>query len=137
MPELTHYERLLVSPRASASEIRDSYRRIAWQRHPDLNRGAGTADMAAINDSYRVLSNPGLRAVYDQWLAPSGLVVAAPRWPSGPSTQADAEASAWERVADDPAGSFVVIPTHGRLLFAATALAALSVLLVGVASTLR
>jgi molecular chaperone DnaJ len=59
-----HYETLGVRPDATAAEIRDAYRALARQHHPDrgpVDPGA----MAAINEAYRVLGDPARRAVYD------------------------------------------------------------------------
>lgn len=64
---MTLYERLGVSPQASAGEVRDAYRRLARQHHPDRG-GLDPAAMAALNEAYRVLRDPARRAVYDQSL---------------------------------------------------------------------
>ena len=58
------YAVLGVSRDASVVEIRDAYRRLARQLHPDRARDAGDG-MAAVNEAYRVLGDPGRRAVYD------------------------------------------------------------------------
>jgi molecular chaperone DnaJ len=70
----THYDVLGVRPDASAQAIRDSYRARARVHHPDRGSGTqgddvtgpATATMAEINEAYRVLSDPGRRAVYDR-----------------------------------------------------------------------
>jgi len=59
-----HYRTLGVGPDASAVQIRDAYRRLARRHHPDRDRD-GAATMTAINEAYRVLGDPGRRAVYD------------------------------------------------------------------------
>jgi molecular chaperone DnaJ len=57
-----------VSPTASQDAIRAAYRELAQVAHPD--RGTGSADsMVQINEAYRVLADPGRRAVYDRSLA--------------------------------------------------------------------
>jgi molecular chaperone DnaJ len=63
----SHYDVLSVSPDASAEMIRESYRRLAREFHPDRTAGsaAGGDKMPLINEAYRVLSDPGRRAVYD------------------------------------------------------------------------
>lgn len=66
----THYDVLGVRPTASADEIRAAYRQRAREAHPDALAGSSAArsnqaDMAAINAAWRVLSDPGRRAVYD------------------------------------------------------------------------
>lgn len=74
----THYEVLGVRSTASADEIRSAYRTLARRVHPDAQAvgsaagRAGGADMAALNEAWRVLSDPGRRALYDASLrAPS------------------------------------------------------------------
>lgn len=66
----THYSVLGVSDDASPSEVRDAYRRLARVHHPDRTAAsaAGGDRMPAINEAYRVLSDPGRRAVYDATL---------------------------------------------------------------------
>jgi molecular chaperone DnaJ len=59
-----HYETLGVRPDATAAEIRDAYRALARRYHPDRG-GADPSAMAAINEAYRVLGDPGRRAMYD------------------------------------------------------------------------
>ena len=67
---MTHYERLAVGRNATQEEIRNAYRRAAREAHPDRNAGQGAEGrMAAINDAYRVLSDPARRRVYDAELA--------------------------------------------------------------------
>ena len=72
----THYEVLGVAPDAPTHTIRSSYRARARIHHPDhavatAHDGAGhrAVSMAEINEAYRVLSDPGRRAVYDRSLA--------------------------------------------------------------------
>lgn len=63
----THYSVLGVHAGASQESIREAYRRLAREFHPDRTSGsaAGGEKMPAINEAYRVLSDPGRRAVYD------------------------------------------------------------------------
>ena len=50
---------------ATPDEIRSAYRAAARRHHPDA-AGAGSAEaMAALNEAYHVLSDPGRRALYD------------------------------------------------------------------------
>jgi hypothetical protein len=77
---ITHYERIGVSPTASRDQIRDAYRRMARRHHPDARDG-DTTRMAALNEAWRVLSDPARRAMYDVSLrapAPAGSVRPAP-----------------------------------------------------------
>lgn len=59
-----HYQALQLSPGASLAEVKDQYRHLALQNHPD--RGGDQAAMSKINDAYITLSDPTLRAGYDQ-----------------------------------------------------------------------
>lgn len=63
----SHYDVLGVPTTASATTIRESYRRLAREHHPDRTMGSavGGQEMPMINEAYRVLSDPGRRAVYD------------------------------------------------------------------------
>lgn len=63
------YWAILGVPRgASLEEIRRAYRRLAWQYHPDRNRGDATAEqrMREINEAYEVLSDPDLCARHER-----------------------------------------------------------------------
>lgn len=50
------YEVLGLSRSASSAEIREAYRRLARESHPDLSRDRYSDKMAEINDAYRQLS---------------------------------------------------------------------------------
>lgn len=54
-----------MSPDATAAEIRSAYRRLAREHHPDARGGAASAEMAAINEAWHVLSDPARRVRYD------------------------------------------------------------------------
>jgi curved DNA-binding protein CbpA len=73
---VTHYDILGVARTASAVEIRDAYRRLARRHHPDQGPGRNATAMAAINEAYRVLGDPGRRAVYDAELRGASTVTA-------------------------------------------------------------
>ncbi len=64
---MTYYQQLNVPPEASAQQIKEAYRRLAFEYHPDRNTGDPSAaeKMKAINEAYAVLSNPGKRRQYD------------------------------------------------------------------------
>ena len=65
--DVDHYELLGVSPQASDAEIRAAYRRAAKRWHPDANDHAEAhRRMRALNEAYRVLSDPQLRRDYDR-----------------------------------------------------------------------
>lgn len=64
------YVVLGVTPVASADEIRQAFRQLARQYHPDANPGdpAAAEHFKVVNEAYRVLGTPQLRAAYDQAL---------------------------------------------------------------------
>jgi curved DNA-binding protein CbpA len=80
----THYDNLKVARNAPVEVIRAAYRVLCQKYHPDLNPGntRATKNMAIINTSYEVLSDPDRRRKYDlhllqqeqpprQWTTPS------------------------------------------------------------------
>ncbi|MCC6717377.1 MAG: J domain-containing protein [Acetobacteraceae bacterium] len=62
------YDILGVTPTASAAEIRTAYRRLAKQKHPDINPGNKNAaeEFAAISSAYALLSDADKRARFDR-----------------------------------------------------------------------
>jgi curved DNA-binding protein CbpA len=62
-----YYKILGVRQTASDVEIKSAYRRLARQRHPDVNSGSKRAarDFAILALAYRTLRDPGKRALYD------------------------------------------------------------------------
>lgn len=64
------YRRLGVRPGATHGEIRQAYRRLARQLHPDLRhdgeREAAQREMAELNLAYAILADPERRAAYDR-----------------------------------------------------------------------
>ncbi|MGZ3666930.1 MAG: J domain-containing protein, partial [Ktedonobacterales bacterium] len=64
------YAVLGIAPTASADDIRQAFRLLARQYHPDANPANPEAveRFKIINEAYRVLSTPQLRAAYDQAL---------------------------------------------------------------------
>ena len=65
---MNHYERLCVSSAASEAELRQAFRRAAREAHPDRHGDTSSAEMAEINDSWRVLGDPERRRAYDELL---------------------------------------------------------------------
>ncbi len=62
------YDTLEVSQNASEAEIKKSYRRLARQYHPDVNKDPAAEDkFKEINAAYEVLSDKDKRAKYDQF----------------------------------------------------------------------
>ena len=64
-----HYEVLGVPQAAALDEIRQAYRRLAREHHPDRHGGRTTPEMAKINEAWRVLSDSGRRGLYDASIA--------------------------------------------------------------------
>ncbi|MGB3203288.1 MAG: DnaJ domain-containing protein, partial [Nodosilinea sp.] len=67
-PEPAHYYSVLkVDRQASLSAIKQAYRQLARQLHPDLNPndGAAAEQFKALNEAYEVLSDPAKRRQYD------------------------------------------------------------------------
>ena len=56
-----------VSPDANDKQIKDAYRQLAFQHHPDRNAEdpASSEKMKRVNEAYAVLSNPRKRQEYD------------------------------------------------------------------------
>lgn len=67
---VNYYDQLKISPKASGTEIKSAYRRLARKLHPDRNNGAADTALkfAAIAEAYEVLGNPGERVKYDRRL---------------------------------------------------------------------
>lgn len=62
-----YYETLGVDRNASEKEIKQAYRRLARQYHPDVNKSSGAEErFKEINEAYQVLSDPENRRKYDQ-----------------------------------------------------------------------
>ncbi|MES2880328.1 MAG: J domain-containing protein [Pseudomonadota bacterium] len=66
--DLTLYDTLEVSPRASPQVIKAAYRALAQRNHPDKKSGCDTAceQQVQLNKAYSVLSDPDQRQRYDQ-----------------------------------------------------------------------
>lgn len=63
-----YYDVLGVSRQATENEIKKSFRRLARQYHPDMNKGPeAEARFKEINEAYEILSDPEKRAVYDRF----------------------------------------------------------------------
>jgi curved DNA-binding protein len=69
--EPNHYSILGLDRCCSEKQIRDAYRHLAKQHHPDLNAGSREAaeHTQLLNRAYEILSNPALRKIYDDELA--------------------------------------------------------------------
>ena len=67
MPQ-DYYTILGIDPKAEPQQIKAAYRNLAFQYHPDRNRGdaASAEKMKRINEAYAVLSHPNKRQEYDR-----------------------------------------------------------------------
>ena len=52
---------------SSQSEIKNQYRKLAKQYHPDRNKNSSEEKMAKINKAYEILSDKNLKAEYDKF----------------------------------------------------------------------
>jgi molecular chaperone DnaJ len=119
----SHYDVLGVPTTASATSIRESYRRLAREYHPDraLGSAAGGDKMPLINEAYRVLSDPGRRAMYDAERR------GAPRPAAAGQTSAPSYDEAPAYTFQHPEGP-ARIPWRGLLFFSGVAIVAILVL---------
>jgi DnaJ-class molecular chaperone len=66
MEQKDYYRTLGVDSSADRQQIKDSYRKLAFEYHPDRNKDSAAATkMKEINESYAVLSDPEKRSRYD------------------------------------------------------------------------
>jgi molecular chaperone DnaJ len=65
--QVNYYEVLGVSREASQEEIRNAYRRLAKDRHPDL-AGGSTQEFSLLQEAHAVLSDPNRRRQHDEAL---------------------------------------------------------------------
>ena len=68
----THYEVLGITEGASEEEVRQAYRRLVKEAHPD--RAGDPAQFRRITQAYDVLTDPTRRAAYDPTLRPAPVV---------------------------------------------------------------
>lgn len=68
MSKKDYYETLGVSKDASDEEIKRSFRKLAKQYHPDVNKEPGAEEkFKEIGEAYAILSDPNKRKQYDQF----------------------------------------------------------------------
>lgn len=67
MSNNNYYQELNVAPDAAVEEIKASFRKLAFEYHPDRNKDNPQAadKMKSINEAYAVLSDPDKRRQYD------------------------------------------------------------------------
>ncbi len=87
-----YYAELGVTPDASDKEIKQTYRRLARENHPDVKPGDQHAEerFKAINEAYQTLGDPEKRKQYDtlrqqyqQWQHAGGATTGYGAWPNG------------------------------------------------------
>ena len=67
MSQRDRYKILQVSPNASQAEIKQAYRRLAKQLHPDSqHKNASHEEIVQLNNAYEILGNPQRRQSYDR-----------------------------------------------------------------------
>ncbi len=69
MIEIDYYEILEIHKSASNDDIKRSYKRLAFEYHPDRNPGNSNAEekFKVISEAYQILSDPDKRARYDSF----------------------------------------------------------------------
>lgn len=67
MNQADYYQILQVDHNATAAQIKEAYRHLAFKYHPDRNKENPSAveEMKRINEAYAVLSNPAKKSEYD------------------------------------------------------------------------
>ncbi|QIZ71500.1 J domain-containing protein [Oxynema aestuarii] len=67
MTRENYYQTLGIDPQATPAQIKQAYRRLAKQFHPDRNRGNGSHEqIIRINAAYEILGDPEQRQNYDR-----------------------------------------------------------------------
>jgi molecular chaperone DnaJ len=90
---MDHYARLGVAEDATTEQVRDAYRRAARRHHPDAP-GGDARTMAAVNEAWRVLGDPGTRLDYDRQRRAERRSAAEPSAAAG--TTREDELRAWQ-----------------------------------------
>ena len=67
MVQEDYYQVLGVDKNATAKQIKESYRQLAFKFHPDRNKEnpGAVEEMKKVNEAYAVLSNPAKKREYD------------------------------------------------------------------------
>jgi curved DNA-binding protein len=96
-----YYQILGVSPDASEKDIKQAYRKLARQHHPDVNPGDKSAEekFKEINEAYQALSNPEQRKKYDAMRTDYG------RWQQTGGRSQDFDWNSWQARQGEGAGT--------------------------------
>ena len=66
---MNHYQVLQIKVNASSQEIKQAYRRLVKEFHPDSqHKNANHEQIIKLNEAYEILSDPKNRRIYDQQL---------------------------------------------------------------------
>ncbi|CAG8730804.1 uncharacterized protein OCT59_003619 [Rhizophagus irregularis] len=75
-PEHSHetdlYAALQLTPSATETEIKSSYKKLALKYHPDKNGGVETEQWTKLSKAYQILSDENSRVLYDNYGTVSG-----------------------------------------------------------------
>jgi hypothetical protein len=127
MTRPSYYDLLSVPRTATSAQIKQAYRRLAREFHPDVNRSAdATARFKQLNEAYTTLTHSERRAAYDQMLVAasqpraSQTIQRSGPTASGPTPGGSGEFFAWnaayysttngERTAKGPVADTAVYP---------------------------
>lgn len=69
MPQKNYYEVLGISPQAGKDEVKQAFRKLARELHPDVAEDKATAEIRfrEINEAYQVLGDDEKRSFYDRY----------------------------------------------------------------------
>ena len=69
MPQTDYYQILGVDKTAAPKQLKEAYRKLAFEYHPDRNQGSPQASekMKQVNEAYAVLSDPSKKRDYDMF----------------------------------------------------------------------
>jgi len=69
MPQTDYYQLLGVDKTAAPKQLKEAYRKLAFEYHPDRNQGnlQASEKMKQINEAYAVLSDPSKKREYDMF----------------------------------------------------------------------